>query len=215
MENCKTVAYSTVAYIAHDISETIGLGRYMGIADETRELNVSLFCVVQGNHLDNLSTSESENNNILYQLLAKHTDGLICGISSTNRLKSSEELAKLMDQFKVPKVSVSNLNNIPYITFDNYQMMKVVLSHLIQVHGYKRIFHARGPANHCVADERYQAFRDTMMEYGCFDPKLVSLPLNWDPKQNALTVDQLLEGLQPGRDIEAIVAANDMWALEF
>jgi signal transduction histidine kinase/DNA-binding LacI/PurR family transcriptional regulator len=205
---------STIAFFTHGVDFDIGFERYAGVAQKCAQLDFNLICVMHESRNERTSVAELDYNILFYKLLSQQLSGLICGIAPSNHGMSITDLTKLMDHYQIPIVSLSPLKNTPQIRFDDYQGMYEVLLHLIKGHGLRRIFYVRGPENHFVSCERYRAYQDLMKEYGYFDPKLVSPPLNWNPKQEQLTVGQLLENLQPGQDVEAIVAANDMWALE-
>jgi signal transduction histidine kinase/DNA-binding LacI/PurR family transcriptional regulator len=210
----QTASRLTIAFFTHGIDFNIGFARYAGVSQKANELDCNLICVMHESRTEKASMAKFEYNNLFYQLLSQRLNGLICGIAPSNYAMSEADLTQLMNHYQIPTVSLTPLDRVPQIRFDDYQGMRQVLLHLIKDHGLQKIFYVRGPFNHNVARERYRAYQDLMKQYGYFDPKLVSPPLNWNPKQEQFTVDQLFKNLQPGRDVEAIVAANDMWALE-
>jgi signal transduction histidine kinase/DNA-binding LacI/PurR family transcriptional regulator len=204
---------ATIGFFTHGIDFNIGYERYAGAAQKALELDYNLICVMHEPRNEKGSVGEPELNNLFYQLLSGQLNGLIYGMSPSN-VMSSSALTQLLNYYQMPKIIFSPLENIPQIRFNDYQGMREVILHLIERHGLKRIFFIRGPETHFVSGERYRAYQELMNQYGYFDRQLVSQPVTWNPKQEALTVEQLLGGMQPGRDIEAIVAINDMWALE-
>jgi signal transduction histidine kinase/DNA-binding LacI/PurR family transcriptional regulator len=205
----------TIGFLTHGIDYNIGLERYLGADQKCIELDFNLFCVMHESHNERTSVAELEYSNLFYQLLSQQLNGLACGITASSYTMSKIDFTQLVIHNQIPKVSLLQIDNIPQIRFNDYQGMHETLLHLIKGHGLRRIFYVRGPGNNTISSERYQAYQDLMMEYGYFDPKLVSPPLNWNPKLEQLSVEQLLGDLQPGRDVEAIAAVNDMWALEF
>jgi signal transduction histidine kinase/DNA-binding LacI/PurR family transcriptional regulator len=205
----------TIGFLTHGIDFKIGFERYAGIAQKAIELDYNLICVMHEPRNENGKAAELEYNNLFYQLLSGKLHGLICGIAPSNYAMTSADITQLINQYQVPLISLTPLEKVLQVRFNDYQGMRQVLLHLIETHGIIRIFYVRGPEKHLISRERYQAYQDLLEQYGYFDPKLVSPSVNWNPKQELLTVEQLLGDLQPGRDFEAIVAANDMWALEF
>lgn len=206
---------STYGFITHGVDYNIGLERYLGVAQKCVDLDCNLICVIHESHNEKKSAAELEYNNLFYPLFARQINGLVCGIGPSSDTMSKADFTQLVNRSPLPKVSLIQVENVPQIRFDDYQGMYEALLHLLTVHGLRRIFYVRGPENNPVAKERYQAYQDLMMEYGYFDPELVSPPLNWNPKLEEFTVERLLGNLQPGRNIDAIAAVNDMWALEF
>jgi hypothetical protein len=83
------------------------------------------------------------------------------------------------------------------------------------VHNYHRIAFIGGPEEHPDARERYQAYVQALADHNVpFDADLV-LPGNFQPSSAANAIRLLLDERQqqPGRDVEAIVTANDYMAL--
>ena len=94
----------------------------------------------------------------------------------------------------------------------------LLLSHLIEFHGYKRLAFIRGPEEHYYAQERYRAYLDTLQLHNLpFIPELVTRPLRWEAGVEAINLLLDERGLRPGVDFQAIVAVSDLlavWALK-
>jgi Periplasmic binding protein-like domain len=87
--------------------------------------------------------------------------------------------------------------------------------HLIKSHGCRRIAFVRGPENHFGAQERYQAYIDTLLEHSLHpSPDLISPPVDWIEGAIAMTCLLDERKLLPSVDFDAIVAASDHLALE-
>jgi len=114
----------------------------------------------------------------------------------------------------LPMISLSHqLAGIPVIRIDAYSGMRDLITHLVEVHSFRRVAFIRGPSEHQSAQLRYQAYLDAMADHGCEpDPQLVIGPLPWDAGMEAVRI--LLEdrGLVPGRDFQALASASDLLA---
>ncbi|MBN2004947.1 MAG: GAF domain-containing protein [Anaerolineae bacterium] len=103
----------------------------------------------------------------------------------------------------------------PGVMANNYQGTLDEVQHLINEHGMRRIAFIRGPEGIPSADHRYNAYLDGLAEAGIeFDPALVFLG-DFSDDSGLAAVQAFLDerGLQPGKDFEAILAANDVMAL--
>jgi DNA-binding LacI/PurR family transcriptional regulator len=92
--------------------------------------------------------------------------------------------------------------------------MYAAVDHLITEHGYRRIAFIQGSENSQEAKIRYRAYTDALTENAiAFDPMLVA-PGNFRPPAGEDAVRLFVDKrqLRPGRDFEAIVAANDSMA---
>ncbi len=104
----------------------------------------------------------------------------------------------------------------PVVSIDSYAGMRLMLEHLLRVHGKRRIAFARGPEKHPYAKERYQAYLDVLKEQGlAADERLVSPCLTWGKDQGEIFVKLLLDErrLRPGQDVDALVCVNDNIAI--
>jgi DNA-binding LacI/PurR family transcriptional regulator len=156
---------------------------------------------------------------ILYDLVNPEAlDGLISWASSVGGCLSDEEIARFHTRYDpLPIVSITfPLKGKPTVMADNYQGMREVLVHLIEVHGYRHLAFIRGPEHHAYAQERYQAYLDVLKDYDIpFDPALVTPPSDYVRSKGTEAVYLLLDErrLRLQRDMEAIVAASDLFAL--
>ncbi|MDO6387544.1 methyl-accepting chemotaxis protein [Uliginosibacterium sp. 31-12] len=104
----------------------------------------------------------------------------------------------------------------PVVTIDSYAGMRLMLDHMIQHHGKRRLAFARGPESHPYARERYQAYQDVLRETGLSaDPQLVSPCLTWGKDQGEIVVRLLIDERKqrPGADWDVLVCVNDNIAI--
>jgi signal transduction histidine kinase/DNA-binding LacI/PurR family transcriptional regulator len=140
-------------------------------------------------------------------------DGLVVWTSTLAINVGRTRLERFCRRFsRLPIVSVEDaLGDAPVVLMQNRQGMRAAVSHLIEVHGRRRIAFVRGPATHVGAEERYQGYLEALAEHGLrADPQLVSAhPSGWNPEEAADAVTRMLGNEPP----DAIAAANDDFAV--
>ena len=180
---------------------------WLGPLDAAQKYTVNLFSFIGGP----LQTPEGflAQAAVTFDLVnPDHFDGLIIWAEAVGPFLAEEELRNFCQRYtSIPIVTIERaFEGIPAILMDNYQSMREAMIHLIETHGYRRIAFIRGPVHHLGAQERYQAYVDTLAEYDIpFDPKLVSPPCEkWD---GDVKTELLLNERQV--DFEAVATAAD------
>lgn len=210
-------ARPTIGLLVHLISDAHGSVLWRGCMDAANDHDANLICF-QGNHLKSTSGYLAQGN-VIYQLAsAENVDGLVVSSATLALGVGAGEVQHFVDTYRpLPRVSLGlSLKGIPSITVENYLGMREVISHLIEVHGFRRIAFLSGPEGHPESKIRYQAYTDALDEHGIsVDPALVSPPTEWDEATGRAAVGVFIDerGLQPGSGIEAIAASNDETAL--
>ncbi|GLZ28791.1 hypothetical protein Lesp02_09810 [Lentzea sp. NBRC 105346] len=155
--------------------------------------------------------------NAVYDLISPHRlDALIMWTTRVGQLVGEQSMRDFATRFApMPIISVeTTLADWPTILMDNRGGMEKAVTHLIEVHGHRRIAFVRGPQTHAGAQERYQGYVDALKKHGIeVDPRLVTMPgsFSWDPSGAADAVAKLLEVVDGPPD--SIAAANDDYAL--
>ncbi|HET7839362.1 MAG TPA: substrate-binding domain-containing protein, partial [Rectinemataceae bacterium] len=191
------------------------LGVWPSVADEAERLGADLFCFPGGRI--GLREGHEASRNAIYDLAARvPLDGLLVWTSSLSGVEQGGAVGAFLDRFRGrPLVSLSSgAPGVPVVTIDYYGGMREAMRHAIKGHGFRRVAFIRGPALHPGAEERYQAYLDSLEAAGIgLDPRLVSPPCPWDSGREALL--ELIDGrgLVPGRDFLALVASSDLMAL--
>jgi signal transduction histidine kinase/DNA-binding LacI/PurR family transcriptional regulator len=191
---------------------------WAGVADAARERDANLLCFAAWSlgaiSLDEFGTQR----NVLFDLVTSDSvDGLVISSGMLGMFVSAEELQDFCDRYRpLPMVSIAlALEGIPSVLVDNTTGLRDAVSHLTEVHGYRRIAFIRGPEGHEEADVRYRAYAEALAEHGCaFNPDLVVSGDFLFPS-GAAAMRLLLDErkLRPGVDFEAVMAANDGMAL--
>ena len=103
------------------------------------------------------------------------------------------------------------LQAIPSIRIDMREGMVKLVTHLIEEHGRRKIAFIRGPEVSQDAQERYQAYREAVAEFGLpANPHLVQ-PGDFGRNSGKVAVQKLAEVQRINFD--ALVAANDNMAI--
>lgn len=152
--------------------------------------------------------------NFMFDLIGDgEYDGILTWIG-----QSDEDICGSFSRFKkTPLVSLSSpLLDHPVVVINNNSGMHELMEHLIHDHGVAKIAFICGPVYHAYAAERENAYISALERAGIVcDPMLISGEGEWSKQTGkdgtCLFLDE--RGLIPGRDIEAIVCANDRIAI--
>jgi signal transduction histidine kinase len=153
--------------------------------------------------------------NAIYDLVTTAAlDGLIVWSSVVGINVGRQRLEEFCRRFDpLPMISLEEpLGTAPIVLTDNRRGMYAAVSHLIEVHGRRRIAFVRGPALHPGAQERHRGYLDALADHGLVaDPGLTSdHPSSWIPDEAAAFVAGMLRQAEPP---DAVAAANDDFAV--
>jgi PAS domain S-box-containing protein len=200
----------TIGFLTHEIWGTFGSLFWNGIIDATEEEDANLICFPGGN----LRAAQEAQANAVYDLAdPRNVDGLVISGSSLGSFIGLEDFRTFCERYRpLPMVNIAvALEGIPAVLVDNYQGMRDVVTHLINVHGCRRVAFIPGPQGSAEAQERYQAYIDTLRDCNLsFDPALVAPSGDWNPPSGRHAIHVLLN--QRGMQIDAVVTANDRMA---
>ncbi|MBN2002296.1 MAG: SpoIIE family protein phosphatase [Anaerolineae bacterium] len=178
------------------------LAQLQGMVDACRERDVNLIYFAGGVVYD--PNGFELQHNILYDMASiAELDGIIISTSTvTEPIPDGEPIKDFLKRFRPrPIVAIERpIEGVPTILKSEYESMAEVMTHLIEVHGYRRIVYVNrvGPRPH---RDRYRAYVDSLARYGIpFNPNLVF---------SAAISQHRFEPLRPGIDFEAVVAADD------
>jgi len=197
----------TIGLVVESFQDLRHLAVWPGVSDLAQERDANLFCFIAGGHRGGAA-------NVLHDLVGKDViDGLICFHWWDNRQQFESVYARWRP---LPVVNILRAyEGHSGVMVDGYQAMRDVMHHLVQVHGYRRIAHARGPEGYPAADVRYRAYVDALKEYGLApDPNLVYVQSAVEGASAAFGVEAVHvwldeRGLRPHTDLEAVVAFSD------
>ena len=94
-------------------------------------------------------------------------DGIIFAKDMIHNVKIADELTQRIKDSGIPTVSIeSNNDEMSVFYVDNREAMRVMVSHLIEVHGVKDIFYLSGPKQNQESIERLKGVMDAVREHG-------------------------------------------------
>lgn len=212
----------TFGYILHNMLKTVSFEYFKGIYKAANEYKINLFIEGIGGHVE--KGKEHYNFYIsMLNLLRKKFDGLIIwgSVLQSVFLKEEVRLCDILNEYRnIPIVNIGlPLFNYPTILTDNINGLRQILKHLIEDHNYKYIGFIGGPENHYSNIERYKTFIEVLKEYDLpLNEILISPPVNFSNEGASDAAEYFVslikeKKLIPRKNIEAIVASNDYFAL--
>jgi phosphoserine phosphatase RsbU/P len=176
-----------------------------------RERDGNLMIVV-GRALDAPSPAEATQNEIYRRLGRECTDGVIIGSGCIGIYTGPAGLADFAKSLApVPRCSVSaHVPGIPSFVVSNLRGQEIIVSHLIETHGCRRLAYIRGPLESDEAQERFDGYAAALAAHQLeLDPALVESGNFW-VDSGAGAMQRLLDR---GATFDAVVVANDYMAL--
>jgi diguanylate cyclase (GGDEF)-like protein len=185
---------------------------YLGLKQAVSELGVSLITVVGGD-LDNPQFNNSRRNRVFDLLNADDFDGVIFQSGSLVNYVTEEQFLKFCSRFNtIPSVHIGfNRPGHSSVVIDNVTGMKELIDHFIEVHNRTKIAFIRGPVSSTDAEERYNAYCESLQQHG--------IPLNEDyvfignflPESGPAAIKEFVDNKKIHFD--ALVGSNDQMAL--
>ena len=165
-----------IGYLTPRIGDNVSQALWSGVVDAARESGSSLICF-DGDTLRDADGLPSPAN-VAYDLVHDRlVDGLVSWATSIGGTLGRDEVASFHRRFHpLPIVSIGlPMVGIPSVSIASYQGMRDMITHLVEVHGFRRLSFVRGPESHYYAQERYRAYIDALEANGIpFDPNLVT-----------------------------------------
>jgi DNA-binding LacI/PurR family transcriptional regulator/anti-anti-sigma regulatory factor len=209
----------TIGFIGFALTDKYTYTIWQGVMDAARARGVNLISF-SPRDLGTTTGFEAQAN-VLHDLVSTDLfDGLVILTDPLLSSAGPERANRVLERYRSkPMVTItgSRLEGIPRleVEIDQYQPMRAAVLHLVKEHGYRRIAFIRGPdVTNEGARARYQAYVDVLAESGLpLDSNLVSPPTKglWGPEVGQVAIALLLD--ERGLDVEAVVGANDNFAL--
>jgi len=183
-----------------------------GVADRALERNANLVCFSGG--IPHWHQQYEAQKNILFNIAGQpNVEGLLIWANIlSHTLDRSDLEAFCLRYAPLPVISMGIvLPSIPSIQIDMRGGMRKLLTHLIEDHGRRRIAFIRGSEVSPDAEERYQAYLETLKQYGLsLDAGLI---ISGDFRRPAgiAAIERLMDTHRRGFD--ALVSANDNMAI--
>lgn len=159
----------------------------------------------------------SEHSEIIFEhlLWASSPDALFISMGTLSDIISEEKLISLITKLNVPAVSFSApIADYPCITFDNYEGVCDMVTHLVESGNHTKFACIRGPQKHEESLERYRAVVDTLNKYNLtLHPDLVA-EVDLRGMRGAEAVSSFLKSNIP---FDCLICPNDdlaIWAMQ-
>ena len=205
----------TLGFLLASLHTGASRALWPGLIDAAERQDVNLVCF-PGGRIHSMESFENQRN-VLYDLVGGGcVDGLVTWSSALGGVLGPTEINAFHQRYQgLPMVSLAQfMESTPTVSVDSYHGMRALLTHLIEVHGFRKLAFVRGPEGHYYAQERYRAYLDTLQRYNIpFDPQLVTRPLRWESGAEAVQILLDERSLKPGVDFQAVVAVSDMLAI--
>jgi signal transduction histidine kinase/DNA-binding LacI/PurR family transcriptional regulator/AraC-like DNA-binding protein len=183
-----------------------------GVADRALERNVNLICFSGG--IPHWHQQYEDQKNILFNFpCQENVDGLLIWANILSHTLDRNGLEAFCQSYHpLPIISMGMvLPSFPSIKINMREGMCKLLSHIIEVHGRRKIAFIRGLEASQDAEDRYQAYLETLQRYHLpVDPNLI---VAGDFRRNSGTaaIKQLSKNSRMGFD--ALISANDNMAI--
>jgi len=183
-----------------------------GVADRAQERDVNLICFSGG--IPHWPQEYEFQKNILFNIAGEqNVNGLLIWANIFSHTLDPKGLETFCQRYApLPMISMGIFTpSIPSIRIDMQEGMHKLLSHLIKEHGRRKIAFIRGIEVSQDAEDRYQAYCDTLMQYDIpIDPDLV-VTGDFRRESAKIAMQQLIESHRT--DFNAVVSANDNMAI--
>ncbi|HEX9296692.1 MAG TPA: substrate-binding domain-containing protein [Polyangiaceae bacterium] len=184
---------------------------FAGVAEAAKAADVDL-TVVAGGRLDSPFGYEARAN-VLYEFVSRERmDGFLIRAGTMGIFAGLELVREFCLHYGMPVVTIgASLPGLPRVLVDSYKAMYAEVTHLIEVHGLRRIAFVGGPAEHQEAEDRFRAYVDALRAHEIeVDPRLLCKGA-FLRESGIAAVERLVDGTD--RVAQALVAANDEMAL--
>jgi phosphoserine phosphatase RsbU/P len=175
-----------------------------------RRRGVHLYVFIGGT-LDAPELAARQANRCYHLASPECIDGLL--VASLGSSAGPERLAQYFERYRpLPMCAITALvEGLSSVCTDNVRSMQDAVSHLIEVHGARRIAFIRGPRINVEAELRYEGYRRALSEHSL--PLELGLVLEGDFSEasGSRVIREL--GIDGSAPFEALVAANDSMAI--
>ena len=218
----------TIAFLSEHLVDEYNTSMWEGVRDAAWKHGANLIYFSGGILRDPLGFNAQSN--VLYGLVDKENlEGLVLWGAQLAHHTTLEELKVFCERYRpLPIVNIGlALEGVPSLLVDNHQGMHDVVTHLIEVHGHRRIAYICGPGDTTESRDRYRGYVDALTEHGVpLDPALVVAGSELidefrqkDSRFGEVGVRILLDKrkLQPRVDFDALVGHDDgttRWVLD-
>jgi diguanylate cyclase (GGDEF)-like protein len=202
----------TIAFFSNNFHSEYCHVMYSGLLSAVAEFGVSLVTVCGGD-LDNPQYNNARRNRVFDLVNTDDFDGIIFQSGSLHNYTNDEIFLKFCARFdKIPSVHIGfKRDGFSSVIVDNKTGMRALIDHFIEDHNRKKIAFILGPQGCMDADDRFDAYKDSLQEHGLpFREDLVYLG-TFLPESGPNAIREFIDVKKIAFD--ALVGANDQMAL--
>ena len=202
----------TIGMLVDWTEEQYQLSMVQGVADFAKERDLNFLCFAGGSI--NAPFEYESRRNIVYSLINRNiVDGLVILSPAIGHFVDHKTISKFCNQFtSLPVVSIAlSMPNVHSVISDNLGGMRDLITHLIEVHGYRNFAFIKGPESSQDATDRFKSFQETLLEYHLQPKPNLIIQGNFMADSGEAAVKTLLD--QRKAKFDVILAANDNMAL--
>lgn len=208
----------TVAFFNGDLGLEWTLRPWWGAMDAAKKHHARLLACF-GRNVSG-SVNFEQQSNVLYDLVkGVKLDGLVIWRAGLLRKVDEASVETFCAQYGIPVVTLEGaVKGYPHITYENYQNMKDLVNHLIEVHGYQRIGFIGMHKDHASFQQRYKAYEDSLTEHDiALNPALIKPWFSIDEldslQNSGSTMETFLRGAVANK-VQALVGVADVQAIQ-
>jgi len=206
----------TIAFIKPNISSNIASILYQGLKESCEQLDMNLLCFF-GKRLNDPQVPDHVMSNRVYDLIHEKTvDAVVIWPTILAYDTANPEEINYYQRFKVPVVTINTVVDDAWsVVLDNRSSQRQLTLHLLEHHGLKKIGFMQGVTNHYSITERLDEHLKVLDASNiAFDQRLLSGNYRMTTEGGMEVFKEFFidRRLIPGKDIEAIVCANDAMA---
>lgn len=188
-----------------------------GLIDASHASRVHLI-IFAGASFDSPHGFDAQRSKIFKLAGPESLDGLIINTDFLGHFVGIDKIKAFCEQYQ-PLPIVKNeplIEGYPTLLFDFYQGMYELVTHLVDVHHYTKIGYITGPDTSRSIRDRLQAYQDVLREHAIpYDENLVITgKIDTPSGDEAVRIFLDERQLQPGEDLQAIVAFYDLIAVD-
>ncbi len=201
-----------VSHLDEDFDTSVCEGAIIGAREADVNLVIFPGRYIDAVYADKLRTEYEYQYNTIFDLpCCNKFDVLLVLIGTIGSHLNKEKKAEFLKRYDgTPVITITaQIDGYPCITVDNRTGMEDAISHLIDVHGCKKIGFVSGPNTSDDANERLGVYKDVLKKHGIKYTEKRVVYGNFS-KYSGPVVEDLLD---KNPDLDAIVFANDQMAM--
>lgn len=198
-----------IAALMAGVDQEYQQGFTWGMYSASQEKNVDLCIFNCQGHADGFERNDVGERAIFSLPNLTDFDGVVLLLATIPTAACSEQILRMLGEFpEMPLVTVdSQWGQSVSITFDDNSSVRELLTHLLEKHRFRDFALITGPLGTSVADNRADAARSVIEEYGANLPEDAVFDGQWVREGGRRAADKLLNRGKPLPEV--IVCGND------